>query len=84
MCIRDRIGQIEAVAAGVAPVYLTASDVAADGTFDVDSAGGDGFDLADLGLERARWVRMTDRADLEGFQGVFDLDAVGIVNAACP
>lgn len=39
--------------------------------------GGDGFDLADVGLERARYVRITDRAT----QGVaptagFDLDAV--------
>ena len=70
--------------AGVAPVYLTAADVAEDGTFDPSTAGGDGFDLADLGIERARWVRITDREDLTGFEGVFDLDAVGIVNAACP
>ena len=70
--------------AGVTPVYLTASDVAADGSFDPATAGGDGFDLADLGVERARWVKITDRADIEGFEGVFDLDAVGIVNAACP
>lgn len=70
--------------AGVAPVYLTAADVAPDGTFDPATAGGDGFDLADVGVARARWVRITDRADLTGFEGVFDLDAVGIVNAACP
>ena len=70
--------------AGVTPVDLTGADLAPDGSFDPEQAGGDGFDLADLGVERARWVRITDRADLVGFEGVFDLDAVGIVNAACP
>ncbi|MBW2457413.1 MAG: hypothetical protein JRI68_23095 [Deltaproteobacteria bacterium] len=50
---------------------------------DPDTAGGDAFDLADLGLETARYVRIVDRPDLEGMDGVFDLDAVGIVNAAC-
>jgi len=29
-------------------------------------------------------VRIEDRADLDGPAGVFDLDAVGIVNALCP
>lgn len=47
-------------------------------------AGGDAFDLADIGVERARYVRIEDRADLDGPAGVFDLDAVGIVNALCP
>lgn len=48
-------------------------------------AGGDAFDLADLCLTRARYVRITDRADLAGsLDGVFDLDAVSIVHAACP
>ena len=44
----------------------------------------DAFDLADVGLVEARWVRITDRVDLQGMNGVFDLDAVGLVNAACP
>ena len=48
-------------------------------------AGGDAFDLADVGLSQARFVRITDRPDLDaGLDGVFDLDAVSIVNAACP
>lgn len=57
--------------AGITPVL-------ADGT------GGDAFDLADIEVSEARYVRITDRADLQGFEGVFDLDAVGITNAACP
>jgi hypothetical protein len=44
-------------------------------------AGGDPFDLADIGAPLARFVRITDRPDVPGS---FDLDAVGIVNAACP
>ncbi len=44
-------------------------------------AGGDPFDLADIGVKEARFVRITDRADAPG---TFDLDGVAIVNAACP
>jgi len=44
-------------------------------------AGGDQFDLADIDVPMARFVRITDRADMPGS---FDLDAVGIVNARCP
>ena len=51
---------------------------------DPEGAGGDAFDLATVGVKRARYVRVTDRVDLDGPSGVFDLDAVGIVNAECP
>ena len=48
-------------------------------------AGGDAFDLADVCVRQARYVRITDRADLDAsLDGVFDLDAVSIVHAACP
>lgn len=66
--------------AGWHPVMLDGDD----GPIDVATAGGDAFDLADVGLSWARYVRITDRSDLEGPTGVFDLDAVGIVNASCP
>jgi hypothetical protein len=50
-----------------------------------DEAGGDAFDLADVCLAQARFVRITDRPDLDaGLNGVFDLDAVSVVHAACP
>jgi hypothetical protein len=65
--------------AGHGPVYLD-GDV---GPIDPISAGGDGFDLADVGLSTARYVRITDRVDIEGIDGVFDLDAVGIVHPTC-
>jgi hypothetical protein len=48
--------------------------------FDAEAAGGDAFDLSHVGLEWARYVRIEDRADVEG---TFDLDAVAIVNAGC-
>ena len=49
-----------------------------------DGEGGDRFDLADIDRMEARYVRITDRVDLDGEDGVFDLDAVGILNPACP
>ncbi len=43
--------------------------------------GGDGFDLADLGLAQARYVRIRDLATLGGAPSAgFDLDAVGGVH----
>lgn len=51
---------------------------------DPNVSGGDSYDLKDIGVARARYVRITDRPDLDGADGVFDLDAVAIVNAECP
>lgn len=51
---------------------------------DPNVSGGDTYDLRDIGVARARYVRITDRPDLDGADGVFDLDAVAIVNAECP
>lgn len=50
---------------------------------DPSVAGGDAFDLADLGLASARFVRIVDRADLGGLAGSFDLDAVALVHWTC-
>ncbi|MEO7036108.1 MAG: hypothetical protein ABI548_19370 [Polyangiaceae bacterium] len=69
--------------AGWHPVYANPDTNDIDPT-DPAVAGGDDFDLADLGVSEARYVRITDRVDLTGLNGVFDLDAVSIVNAACP
>jgi hypothetical protein len=69
--------------AGWHPVFANADENDID-PLDPSVAGGDAFDLADVGLGEARFVRITDRADLTGMDGVFDLDAVGVVNAACP
>ena len=50
---------------------------------DPESAGGDGFDLADVGLSSARYVRITDTGTngYAGVSGGFDLDAVAVVHA---
>jgi hypothetical protein len=69
--------------AGWRPVLANADENDLD-PLDPAVAGGDAFDLADVGLASARFVRVTDREDLIGTNGVFDLDAVGIVHAACP
>lgn len=73
----DAVGPPYGSCAGHEPVYL-------DGEGDLEEAGGDRFDLADLGMASARFVRITDREDLDGPAGVFDLDAVAILNPACP
>lgn len=50
--------------------------------FDPDVAGGDAFDLADIGVAKARYIRITDDADSGsvGTTSGFDLDAVAVVN----
>jgi hypothetical protein len=50
---------------------------------DPAQTGGDAFDLADVELESARFVKIVDLRTLEptGTSTGFDLDAVGIVNA---
>jgi hypothetical protein len=49
---------------------------------DAEVSGGDAFDLADVGLASARFVRVRDvsRAGAAPSAG-FDLDAVGVVHA---
>jgi hypothetical protein len=51
---------------------------------DPSVSGGDPFDLAEIGVARARYVRITDRVDQVGLSGVFDLDAVGVIHSSCP
>jgi hypothetical protein len=65
--------------AGVGVVY--AGPEGADPT-DPAEAGGDAFDLADLGVARARFVRIRDSGAnvYDGDSGGFDLDAVAVVN----
>lgn len=67
--------------AGVALVYAN-SENGVDAT-DPEAAGGDRFDLADIGVERARYVRIRDSGanDYGGVSGGFDLDALAAVNA---
>lgn len=68
---------------GWRPVFANADTNDIDPT-DPAAAGGDPYDLADIGMKWARYVRVTDRVDLTGTAGVYDLDAVSIVHPACP
>jgi hypothetical protein len=68
--------------AGVTPVEANADTNDVD-PLDPSVSGGDAYDLADVGLAEARFVRITDRADQSGFAGTFDLDAVAVVNGRC-
>jgi hypothetical protein len=76
--------------AGVAQV-LAGPDNQVDPT-DPDVAGGDAFDLADLGLTQAHYVRLIDvgvayygsRMWCGGGGGGFDLDAIAVVHGNTP
>ncbi len=68
--------------AGVNPVFSSPSNGIS--ATDPTDAGGDGFDLAQLGVLRARFVRITDSGRNPGAPPTagFDLDAVSVVNGA--
>ncbi len=68
--------------AGVHPVLSHSDNGVPPG--DPTKAGGDGFDLASIGVKSARYVRVTDsgKNQYEGKTGGFDLDAVAIVHHA--
>lgn len=68
--------------AGWHPVLATEDDPGS--ALDPELAGGDAFDLGQLGVERARFVRVVDRVDLaESIGCCFDLDAVGVIHGDC-
>ena len=62
--------------AGVTPVFSNI-DNCIDAR-NIEEAGGDGFDLALLGIESAKYVKIVDKSIL-GFGG-FDLDGIAIVH----
>ena len=66
--------------AGVAVVYGNSSN-GVDAT-DPAAAGGDAYDLAEIGRASARYVRIRDSGanSYDGVSGGFDLDAVAVVN----
>lgn len=68
--------------AGWHPVIAGSEGSSAD-PHDPAEAGGDAFDLADLGVSAARFVRIEDRADTTGLSGSFDLDAIALVHWTC-
>jgi len=79
----DREGDGEGHFAGCAGVTPTLEyDASVRLPLDLGATGGDRFDLADLGLNSANFVRIRDVSQNgEEPTAGFDLDAVGIVNA---
>lgn len=74
--------------AGWHPVYAAPGNGVSP--FDPRTAGGEAYDLSELGLPEARYVRIRDKssASCEGQpkpQNLgFDLDAIGVINAQTP
>jgi len=69
--------------AGVSPVLANVETNDVD-PLDSAQAGGDAFDLEDLGLDEARYVRVSDiLGDRDAISGVFDLDAVAVLYPSC-
>lgn len=67
--------------AGWHPVYSSPDDGISP--LDPATAGGDPYDLADLGITHARYVRIRDMGSGKGAPPTvgFDLDAIAVVNA---
>jgi hypothetical protein len=73
--------------AGWRPIYSNPDNGISP--FDPEVAGGDPFDLADIGVKRAKFIRIRDMNRICGPAPTagFDLDAISIINAAdadCP
>jgi len=69
--------------AGRSPVFAHAEDNDIDPT-DPDAAGGDAFDLGNVAMSRARFIRIVDSGIDFGFgtdNRGFDLDAIAVVNS---
>lgn len=66
--------------AGFRPVLANVTRADGPDPWDANTAGGDPYDLADVGLDEARYVRITDIA---GDGVVFDLDAVAVIHGRC-
>lgn len=81
-CSGDEADLSQSQCAGVGPVLANAAEA-----IDLQSlaeVGGDAFDLQDLGLAAARFVRIEDtgKNSYAGSSGGFDLDAVAVRNGA--
>lgn len=79
----DAAGDGEGHFAGCAGVTPTQKyDAKSLVPLDAAASGGDAFDLAELGLERVRFVKIRDRSNAGAAPSAgFDLDAVGIARA---
>ncbi len=69
--------------AGLRPVLASSENSISP--FDVEAAGGDAFDLQDIGVHSARFVRVQSSKQVATANGTsgFDLDAIAVLNPAC-
>jgi hypothetical protein len=69
--------------AGTHPVFSNPDNEISP--FDVQAAGGDAFDLASIGISRARYLRIQSSSRVPGTSGTsgFDLDAVAVLHPDC-
>ena len=78
-CEPGATGEPQPGCAGWSPVLI--NGLAASTPLDPSRSGGDAFDLADLGLEQIRFVRIRDLSNSgDAPTAGFDLDAVGLVH----
>lgn len=69
--------------AGITPVYASTSNHI--DPRDLSAAGGDAFDLQSVGLERIRYIQVTDRLGKgSNGQAGFDLDAIVAIHTESP
>ncbi|MFS8066634.1 MAG: hypothetical protein ACMG6S_09715 [Byssovorax sp.] len=70
--------------AGWHPVFSNPSNTISP--TDPAAAGGDVFDLATIGVKKARFIKIVDLGNIVGTAGTtgFDLDAVAVLHAAVP
>ena len=70
--------------AGWHPVYSNPSNTIS--STDPAAAGGDVFDLATIGVKKARFIKIVDLGNIVGTAGTtgFDLDAVAVLHASAP
>ncbi len=72
--------------AGVMPVFANPDENSIDPT-DPETAGGDSFDLADVGLSVVRFIKLEDKTteiNCPVCTSGFDLDAIAIVHGTTP
>ncbi len=75
-CNPRQSGEFDRGCAGWRP--RTDQRICESGTLNVEALGGDQFDLADIGADRVRFIRIRDVSGIDGgIAAGFDLDAVG-------
>ena len=82
-CVPNDLDAGSAGCAGVNSVFSNPNNGISP--LDLSVSGGDGFDLHDVGLTRARFVRIRDSGANTFYgapSGGFDLDAVAVINGA--